>query len=109
MAQNDTTVYIPKTLLVDLRPFGFGIREVTVLAGYGCQPGPDSVGTDEIQNGGVHHEDLGEDVEAGNSDIDNIFDQNGGDAGQGGGGDTDDEEEGPEGEVPGEMTVEEGD
>lgn len=33
----------------------------------------DSVGTDEIKDGGVHHEDLGTDVEAEESDIDSIF------------------------------------
>jgi len=34
---------------------------------------PDSVGTREIINGGVELEDLDPDIEAGNSDIDNIF------------------------------------
>lgn len=32
-----------------------------------------SVGSDEIIDGGVHHEDLGTDVEAEESDIDSIF------------------------------------
>lgn len=62
---------------IDLREFGWGIREVPVIWPEdhdGGKPGPDSVGTEEIKNGGVHHEDLGTDVEAGDDDIDSIFD-----------------------------------
>ena len=33
----------------------------------------DSVGTDEIKDGGVHQEDLDPDIEAGDGDIDSIF------------------------------------
>jgi hypothetical protein len=33
----------------------------------------DSVGTDEIKDGGVHQEDLDPNIEAGDSDIDSIF------------------------------------
>ena len=33
----------------------------------------DSVGTDEIKDGGVHQEDLDPEIEAGDADIDSIF------------------------------------
>ena len=100
---------------VDLREFGWGIREVRFIwpEGHdGGQPGPDSVGTDEIIDGGVHQEDLDPDIEAGEQDIDSIFDgqqnsQNT-DAGQGGGED-EDLDEGPAGETPEPVVVEEGD
>ena len=62
---------------VDLREFGWGIREVRFIwpDGHdGGQPGPDSVGTDEIIDGGVHQEDLDPEIEAGENDIDSIFD-----------------------------------
>ena len=101
----------PEKAWVDLREFGWGWREVRFIwpDGHdGSQPGPDSVGTDEIKDGGVHQEDLDPNIEAGDGDIDSIFDQNGQDVGQGGGGDND-EEEGPAGETPEPMVVEEGD
>lgn len=81
---------------VDLREFGWGWRPVTFIwpEGHdGGQPGPDSVGTEEIKDGGVHQDDLDPDIEAGEGDIDSIFDNPEGnqDVGQGGGGDSDDE------------------
>lgn len=98
---------------IDLRPFGWGIRQVDVIwpDGHdGGAPGPDSVGTEQIKNAGVHHEDLGPDVEAGDGDIDSIFDQNAqdADAGRGGGEDTGDGE-GPAAETPEPVVAGEGD
>jgi len=89
----------PEKAWVDLREFGWGWREVSFIwpEGHdGGQPGPNSVGTDEIIDGGVHQEDLDPEIEAGEDDIDSIFDQNGQntDVGQGGGGDTDDDDAG---------------
>lgn len=84
---------------VDLREFGWGIREVRFIwpEGHdGSQPGPDSVGTEQIIDGGVHHEDLDPEIHAGDGDIDSIFEQDG----QG---------DGPVGETPEPMAVEEGD
>lgn len=48
---------------VDLRPFGWGIRDVDVIPA-DVQPGPDSVGTEEIRDGEVRMEDLHGDVRA---------------------------------------------
>ena len=36
---------------------------------------PDSVGSDQIRDGGVKHEDLDPEIEAGDGDIDSIFNQ----------------------------------
>ena len=50
---------------IDLREFGWGIREVPVIwpeDHEGGKPGPDSVGTEEIIDGSVQMEDLGDDV-----------------------------------------------
>ena len=51
---------------VDLRPFGWGIRDVDVIWPEdhegGSQPGPDSVGTEEIKNNSVLMEDLNQEV-----------------------------------------------
>lgn len=61
---------------VDLRPFGWGIRDVDVIwpeDHEGGQPGPDSVGSEEIKDGSVRHEDLDPEIEAGDNDIDSIF------------------------------------
>jgi hypothetical protein len=56
-------LFIPRKLWVDLREFGWGIREVTVLSGGGgTQPAPDSVGTEEIIDGSVQMVDLNDDV-----------------------------------------------
>lgn len=52
-------------ITIDLRPFGWGIRDVDVIwpEGHeGGQPGPDSVGTKEIQNDSVEMEDLNQKV-----------------------------------------------
>lgn len=52
-------------ITIDLRPFGWGIRDVDVIwpEGHeGGQPGPDSVGTEEIQNDSVEMEDLNQKV-----------------------------------------------
>lgn len=50
---------------VDLRPFGWGIRDVDVIwpeDHEGGQPGPDSVGSDEIQDDSIEMEDLNQKV-----------------------------------------------
>ena len=52
-------------ITIDLRPFGWGIRDVDVIwpeDHEGGQPGPDSVGTKEIQNDSVEMEDLNQKV-----------------------------------------------
>lgn len=64
-------------ITIDLRPFGWGIRDVNVIwpEGHeGGKPGPDSVGTEELIDGGVQQEDLSPDIEAAEDDIDSIFD-----------------------------------
>ena len=55
-------ILIPKKIWVDLREFGWGIREVSVLAGEGQQPGPDSVGSEQIIDESVEMVDLSRDV-----------------------------------------------
>ena len=84
---------------VDLRPFGWGIRDVDVIwpEGHegGDKPGPNSVGSEQIQDRGVHQEDLDPNIEAGEDDIDSIFDQPQNSGGSGG--------------FPDEMQAEEGD
>lgn len=62
-------VYVPRTLVVDLRQFGFGIREVTVLRGGSSGeliPGvpipEDTVDSAAIQDGAVQMQDLNQDV-----------------------------------------------
>jgi hypothetical protein len=50
---------------IDLREFGWGIRQVRVIwpkDHEGGQPGPDSVGTEEIKNDSVEMEDLNQKV-----------------------------------------------
>jgi len=50
---------------IDLREFGWGIREVPVVWPEGHEggaPGPDSVGTEEIRNDSVEMEDLNRSV-----------------------------------------------
>lgn len=84
-------------ITIDLRPFGWGIRDVDVIwpEGHdGGKPGPDSVGSEEIKDGGVHQEDLDPEIEAGDGDIDSIFDGNGQqqDVGQGGEEDSDEDD-----------------
>lgn len=53
-------------ITIDLRPFGWGIRDVDVIwpkdHESGEKPGPDSVGTDEIQDGAVQMDDLNQSV-----------------------------------------------
>lgn len=53
-------------ITIDLRPFGWGIRDVDVIWPKdhegGEKPGPDSVGTDEIQDGAVQMDDLNQSV-----------------------------------------------
>ena len=52
-------------ITIDLRPFGWGIRDVNVIwpeDHEGGQPGPDSVGTDEIIDGSVQEQDLNDSV-----------------------------------------------
>jgi len=52
-------------ITIDLRPFGWGIRDVDVIwpdDHEGGQPGPDSVGTREIKNDSVEMEDLNQKV-----------------------------------------------
>lgn len=66
-------------ITIDLRPFGWGIRDVDVIWPSdhegGEKPGPNSVGSEQIIDGGVKQEDLDPEIEAGEDDIDNIFDQ----------------------------------
>jgi len=50
---------------IDLREFGWGIRQVPVIwpdDHEGGQPGPDSVGTEEIKNDSIQMEDLNQEV-----------------------------------------------
>lgn len=50
---------------IDLREFGWGIRQVPVVwpdDHEGGAPGPDSVGTEEIRNNSVQMEDLNQEV-----------------------------------------------
>lgn len=52
-------------ITIDLRPFGWGIRDVDVIwpeDHEGGDPGPNTVGTDEIINGSVQEEDLSDEV-----------------------------------------------
>lgn len=53
-------------ITIDLREFGWGIRDVRVIWPKehegGEQPGPDSVGTDEIQDDSIEMEDLNQKV-----------------------------------------------
>ena len=53
-------------ITIDLRPFGWGIRDVRVIwpEGHegGEQPGPDSVGSEEIRDDSVQMEDLNQTV-----------------------------------------------
>ncbi len=52
-------------ITIDLRPFGWGIRDVDVIwpeEHEGGQPGPDSVGTKEIQDDSIEMEDLNQKV-----------------------------------------------
>lgn len=52
-------------ITIDLRPFGWGIRDVDVIwpdGHEGGAPGPDSVGSREIQNDSVEMEDLNQTV-----------------------------------------------
>jgi hypothetical protein len=69
---------------IDLREFGWGIRQVSVIwpEGHeGGQPDPDSVGTEEIKNGAVEMEDLNNNVRDAmltgitQEQFDNIFDE----------------------------------
>ena len=57
---------VPRKLWVDLTEFGFGIRPVKVISGGGggdsSQPGPDTVGTDQIVNDSIQMEDLNQEV-----------------------------------------------
>lgn len=53
-------------ITIDLRPFGWGIRDVDVIWPEehqgGDKPGPDSVGSKEIQDDSVEMEDLNQSV-----------------------------------------------
>jgi len=54
-------------ITIDLREFGWGIRDVRVIwpkehEGGGEQPGPNSVGTNEIQDDSIEMEDLNKSV-----------------------------------------------
>lgn len=50
-------------ITIDLRPFGWGIRDVDVIWPEDKEVlGPDTVGSTEIKNGGVEMEDLSPDV-----------------------------------------------
>lgn len=52
-------------ITVDLREFGWGIRDVRVIwpeDHEGGQPGPESVGTEEIKDDSVEMEDLNQSV-----------------------------------------------
>jgi hypothetical protein len=51
------------------------IVSMTSGGGSGSQPAPNSVGTEEIRDGSVKHEDLDPEIEAGDGDIDSIFNQ----------------------------------
>ena len=67
-------------ITIDLREFGWGIRDVRVIWPKehegGEQPGPNSVGSDQIIDGGVKQEDLDPEIEAAEDDIDSIFNDN---------------------------------
>lgn len=74
-------------ITIDLRPFGWGIRDVDVIwpEGHdGGKPGPDSVGSEEIVDHGVKQDDLDPEIEAGEEDIDSIFNQQSGASNAGG-------------------------
>ena len=50
---------------IDLREFGWGIRQVRVIwpeDHEGGDPGPDSVGTEQIKDGAIEMEDLNDNV-----------------------------------------------
>ena len=52
-------------ITIDLRPFGWGIRDVDVIWPEGHEggvPGPDSVGSEEIADGSIQMVDLADDV-----------------------------------------------
>ena len=67
-------------ITIDLREFGWGIRDVRVIWPKehegGEQPAPNSVGSDQIIDGGVKQEDLDPEIEAAEDDIDSIFNDN---------------------------------
>ena len=48
-------------------------KEYVFTGGEGGQPGPNSVGSEELKDGAVKHEDLNPDVETSEEDIDAIF------------------------------------
>ncbi len=56
---------------VDLRPYGWGIRDVDVIPP-DAELGPDSVGSDEIKDGGVQMQDLSQEVQ---TKLNNAMDQ----------------------------------
>jgi hypothetical protein len=53
-------------ITIDLRPYGWGIRDVDVIwpddHKGGDKPGPDSVGTEEIKDDSIEMEDLNQKV-----------------------------------------------
>lgn len=56
---------------VDLRPYGWGIRDVDVIPPE-IEPGPDSVGSEEIKDEGVQMEDLSQEIQ---TKLNNAVDQ----------------------------------
>lgn len=60
-----------KQIRVDLRPYGWGIRDVDVIPP-DTELGPDSVGSEEIKDGGVQMKDLSQAVQ---TQLNNAVDQ----------------------------------
>ena len=103
-----------------------GGDEYVFTGGGGSQPGPNTVGTEQIIDGAVEEEDLHDDVKGrmtithdsstgglrlgGYAQAGNVPVNNSQDVGQGGGEDEDLDDDGnPIGEVPAPMEIEEGD
>lgn len=53
--------------------FNVNGKDYEFAGGDGGQPGPNSVGSEELKDGAVKHEDLNPDVETSEEDIDAIF------------------------------------
>lgn len=92
---------------IDLREFGWGIRQVRVIwpeDHEGGDPGPDSVGTEQIKDGAIEMEDLNTEVK---DKMTNHYDAQG--EGIVLGGLVADTQSGGHGGFPNEMQEEEGD
>jgi hypothetical protein len=82
IVERDLVVNIPSAgegqefrLACIAQPTAAEIVPMKESGGGGSQPGPNTVGTDQIIDGAVQEEDLSPEIEAGDGDIDSIFNQ----------------------------------